>query len=84
MPWEELRGLRSPPVHCWRATRGIHVSHPVTVGGDDWVCVPCIGHGQQKVRMWVGKTECRFCHTAREDMFGVTRVRDYPQGTVFM
>ena len=52
--------------------------------GDDWVCVPCIEHGQQKVRMWVGKTECRFCHTAREDMFGVTRVRDYPQGTVFL
>ena len=52
--------------------------------GDDWVCDRCLEHGSQKVRMWVDKTECRLCHTALADMFGVTHVRDYPQGTVFM
>ena len=52
--------------------------------GDDWVCVRCLEHGLQKVRMWVGKKECRKCLTALDDMYGVTHVRDYPEGTVFV
>jgi hypothetical protein len=34
--------------------------------------------------MGVGKKACRLCYTALEDMQGVTLVKDYPEGTVFM
>ncbi len=52
--------------------------------GNDWVCSRCLELGQQLVRMWAGRTECRRCFTALSDMReAVTRVRDYPEGTAF-
>ncbi len=48
------------------------------------MCVRCREHGNQMVRMWVGKKVCRVCYTALVAMYGVTRVKDYPEGNVFV
>ena len=52
--------------------------------GNDWVCGRCRELGQQLVRMWVGRTECRRCYTTLAEMRDtVTYVRNYPEGTLF-
>ena len=74
------------PRHAWGALRSstVHVgSLGAEFTGNDWVCVPCREHGGSLVRMWVRSQACRVCFTPRADMFGVTLVKDYAQGTVF-
>ena len=72
-----------PGVRCGHL-RSIVGAHGAEFTGNDWVCVRCLEHGNQMVRMWVGKKVCRVCYTALVDMYGVTRVKDYPEGTVFV
>ena len=75
-----------------RGTQGLHCGHLRSIvgslgaefTGNDWVCVPCREHGGSLVRMWVRSQACRVCFTPRADMFGVTLVKDYAQGTAFI
>ena len=74
-----------------RGTQGVHCGHLRSIvgalgaefTGNDWVCVPCREKGGHLVRMWVRSLACRVCYTLRSDMFGVTHVKDYAQGTAF-
>ena len=75
-----------------RGTQGVHCGHLRSIvgalgaefTGNDWVCVPCREKGSHLVRMWVRSLSCRVCFTLRADMYGVTHVRDYAQGTAFI
>ena len=79
--YDRCRGKEGVPCGHLRSIVGTHGAEHTR---NDWVCVRCSEPGQQLVRMGVGKKACRLCYTALEDMQGVTLVKDYPEGTVFM